>query len=116
MVLLITETRDCLDYNTAVSTHTHTHTHSGARTAPPPPEDITRLCHTYKIVGSSREIVRAEHVERDPGLGVEVQPPLVHILGEDQVEGVPGAPFLRGVHQLFKLHPAGDADAADAEH
>lgn len=82
------------------------HPHTGARAAPPPPEALARLCHTYKIVGSSGEIVRAEHVERDPGLGVEVQPPLVHVLGEDQVKRVPGAPFLGGVHQLFELHPA----------
>lgn len=87
---------------------TQHHPHTGARAAP---QALARLCHTYKIVGSSGEIVRAEHVERDPGLGVEVQPPLVHVFGEDQVKRVPGAPFLGGVHQLFELHPAWRTDA-----
>lgn len=97
IVLSVIETREHLEHNSI---------HTGPRAAPPPPEALARLCHTYKIVGSSGEIVRAEHVERDPGLGVEVQPPLVHVLGEDQVKRVPGAPFLGGVHQLFELHPA----------
>lgn len=40
--------------------HNSIHTHGPP---PPPTEDLIRLCHTYKIVGSSGEIVRAEHVE-----------------------------------------------------
>lgn len=64
----------------------------------------TRPCRrssTYKAVGAAG----TQHVERDAGLCVKVQPPLVVLLGEDEVEGVTGAPLLRRLHQMLELHP-----------
>lgn len=56
---------------------------------------------SYEIVGAAG----TQHVEGDAGLRVKVQPPLVLLFGEDQVERVPGAPLLRRLHQILELHP-----------
>lgn len=63
------------------------------------PEALQKL--TYEAVGAAG----TEHVEGDAGLCVEVEPPLVVLLGEDEVERVPGAPLLRRLHQMLELHP-----------
>lgn len=75
------------------STHLHTHTHTLCLKA------LRRL--SYEIVGAAG----TQHVEGDAGLCVKVQPPLVVLLGEDEVERVTGAPLLRRLHQTLKLHP-----------
>ena len=76
--------------STHLQEHTHTHTQ---------PEALQRL--TYEIVGAAG----TQHVEGDAGLCVKVQPPLVVLLGEDEVERVTGAPLLRRLHQMLELHP-----------
>ena len=73
-------------------TYKNTHTHTQ-------PEALQRL--TYEIVGAAG----TQHVEGDAGLCVKVQPPLVVLLGEDEVERVTGAPLLRRLHQMLELHP-----------
>lgn len=49
-------------------------------------------------------VVRAQHVEGNPGVGVEIHPPL-RFLGSDQVERGVRAPFVGDVCQLLKIHP-----------
>lgn len=56
---------------------------------------------THESVGSAG----AQHVEGDAGLRVEVQPPLIVLLGEDEIERVPRAPLLGRLHQMLELHP-----------
>lgn len=66
------------------------HTHTG------PAEGLT-----YEIVGAAG----TKHIEGNAGLCVKVHSPLVVLLGEDEVEWVPGAPLLRRFHKVLKLHP-----------
>lgn len=73
-------------------TRTHTHTHTAL-------EALQKL--TYETVGAAG----TQHVEGDAGLCVKVQPPLVVLLGKDEVERVTGAPLLRSLHQMLELHP-----------
>lgn len=70
-------------------TKAHKHTHRPCK----------RL--TYEIVGAAG----TQHIEGNAGLCVKVHPPLVVLLGEDEVERVPGAPLLRRFHKALKLHP-----------
>lgn len=76
--------------HTHALTHAHTHTHKALRP-----------CCTYKAVG----VAGTQHVEGDAGLCVKVQPPLVVLLREDEVERVPGAPLLGRLHQILEFHP-----------
>lgn len=87
-----------------IPTHTYKNTHAHARTHARPRaraqlKALQKL--TYETVGAAG----TQHVEGDAGLCVKVQPPLVVLLGEDEVERVTGAPFLRRLHQMLELHP-----------
>ena len=72
-------------------THKHTHKHTN--------RPCRRL--TYEIVGAAG----TQHIEGNAGLCVKVHPPFVVLLGENEVEWVPGAPLLRRFHKVLKLHP-----------
>lgn len=63
---------------------------------------VLTLTPHVKTVGTAR----TQHVEGDARLCVKVQPPLVVLLGEDEVERVTGTPLLRRLHQMLELHPA----------